>query len=66
MAAAKPRAQRLKHMPTLPSSFRHRAAGYGLKLMSGFHDTHLGRKGGSSKRSDAKGLSAGRVAASHG
>jgi Domain of unknown function (DUF4260) len=23
-----------------------RSVGYGLKLMSGFHDTHLGRKGG--------------------
>ena len=31
-----------------------RAVGYGLKLMSGFHDTHLGRKGGKSKQDSAE------------
>jgi hypothetical protein len=30
-----------------------RSVGYGLKLMSGFHDTHLGRKGGKADTADA-------------
>jgi hypothetical protein len=29
-----------------------RSVGYGLKLMTGFHDTHLGRKGGNAKSID--------------
>ena len=36
-----------------------RAAGHGLKLMSGFHDTHLGRNGG---KSEPSGVNAGPAA----
>ena len=30
-----------------------RSVGYGLKLMTGFHDTHLGRKGGKDESTEA-------------